>query len=256
MARLRDMLARAERPLVLAGRQWLDRTGPVTICGLSRRPTTSRSPSGFAARICSTTAIRAMSGWSGLGANPAPRRGGTGLRSLAGGRRPARRDHHPRGYSLLALPKTAAKAGASHIPGSTRSARSISPISGSMPACRHSPQRLPRWSRSGTRPGPRTVPKFAPPTRRSRKPTEMPGTLNLAHAVRHLESVLPEKRHRLQRRGKLFPVAAPVPPLSRVPHPAVAAKRLDGLRRPGGRRRRDPASRTRGRVMVRGTATS
>ena len=248
MARLREMLVRAERPIVLAGgsgwtepacddlRAFAEASDLPVAVGFRRQDLfDNRHPS--------------YAGVVGLGVNPALANAirESDLLLVAGAQLG---EAITQGYSLLALPKPRQLLIHAH-PGIDEIGKVFQPdlgINSGMPQFAAAlaalePVANPVWAahRAEMR---AAYEAFA-------EPTEMPGSLNLADAVRYLEDALSRGRHRRQRRREFLAMAAPLPPLSRLPHPAFAAERLDGLWRPGGRGGRNPAPRPRNRRLVR-----
>ena len=85
----------------------------------------------------------------------------------------------------------------------------------------------------------------------SEKPTAVPGPVNMGEIVVGLRDVLPARRHCDHRRGKFLDLGAAVLPLSPVRHAVRAGLRLHGLRPAVGGRDETGASGAHGRRILR-----
>ncbi len=189
MARLRDMLSTAERPVVLAGGSGWTRRACDDLRAFAEASDLPVAV-GFRRQDLLDNRHPAYVGVVGLGANPALARaiGDADLLLVAGAQLG---EVITQGYSLLALPKPRQRLIHAH-PGIDELGKVYQPdlaINAGMAEFAAALAALepiadPPWAerRAAMR---AACEAFA-------QPTDMPGTLNLAQAVRHLEGVLPE----------------------------------------------------------------
>ena len=227
---------------------------PARTCSPSARRAACPSPPRSAARTTSTTTRRVYAGHLTIGLDPAlaaPRAGG---RPARGRRRPAGRHHHAR----LHAPRRPAPApdARPRPPGPRRARRaSTSPTWRSSPGCPSSRRRRAPSSRS-SRAGRRGRRPRGPTTWRTSSIGPLPGDLDLGEFMAVLRRRLPADAVLTSRRGELHRVGAPLLRVLRLPEPARAAERGDGLRHPCRARRQGARTRSGPSSASPGTATS